>query len=51
MKTINAKDTHSAVVAPSMSSTNSSPIKIVSGKSIVHKPINKHRANPGFGKK
>lgn len=49
MNSTNAKDKHSAVEAPSMGLND--PIKIVSGKKIVHKPINAHRANPGYEKK
>lgn len=51
MKAIDAKDKHSSVKAPTMGLGNSAQTTITSGKAIVMKPINAHRANPAFGKK
>lgn len=51
MKSVNAKDKHSAVKAPTMGQSNGASKTITSGKAIVMKPINAHRANPAYGKK
>jgi hypothetical protein len=41
----------SSVKAPKMGMKNSASSQISSGSHIVNKPINTHRANPGYGKK
>lgn len=35
-------------LSPSIPTNPNTGIKVISGKTIVHKPINKHHANPGY---